>query len=82
MTIMVRIHAAVREHGISDADIRHAVSHAMTIDDLEGWTYLYLGPGRNGNLLEVVTVMRGKRSEMVIHAMKIRPKYQRRLLGG
>lgn len=53
----------------------------MTIDDFEDWTYHYLGPGRNGNLLEVVTVMRGKRSEMAIHAMKIRPKYKRRLLG-
>lgn len=79
---MIRIHAAARKHGISDADIRHAVKHAMTIDDLEDLTYLYLGPGRNGELLEVVTVMRGKRPGMAIHAMKIRPKYQRRLLGG
>jgi hypothetical protein len=31
----VEIHPAARKHGIADADIGHAVEHAMTIEDQE-----------------------------------------------
>ena len=43
---------------------------------------LYLGPSRSAGLLEVVTVVRDDGSELAIHAMKMRPKYQRLLPGG
>lgn len=79
---MLRIHSAARRHGISDADIEHAVKHAIATDDLGDWKRLYVGPGRNAALLEVVTLEQGGKSEMVIHAMKMRPKYRRILLGG
>ncbi len=79
---MLRIHPAARRHGISAADIEHAVKHASAVDDLGNWKRLYLGPGRNAALLEVVAIGRGKKPEMVIHAMKMRPKYRRILLGG
>jgi hypothetical protein len=79
---MLRIHPAARKHGISDADIRHAVRHAMAGDDLGDWKHLYLGPGRNGALLEIVTLARGLGSEVAIHAMKMRPKYKQILSGG
>jgi hypothetical protein len=78
---MLRIHPAARKHGISDADIKHAVKHAMTIEEGEDWTRLYIGPGRNAALLEVVTVARGRRAEMAIHAMRMRPKCERILSG-
>lgn len=39
---------------------------------------LYLGPARSADLLEVVTVVRDD-EELVIHAMKMRPKYRRLL---
>jgi hypothetical protein len=78
---MLRIHPAARKHGIADADIKHAVKHAMTIEDSDDWTRLYLGPARNSALLEVITVARDGRSEMAIHAMKMRPKSERVLLG-
>lgn len=78
---MLRIHPAARKHGIPDADIQHAVKHAMASDDLGNWKHLYLGPGRNGALLEIVTLARGFRSEVGIHAMKMRPKYKRILAG-
>jgi hypothetical protein len=78
---MLRIHPAARKHGISDADIRHAVKHALTIEDSEDWTRLYLGPGRNAALLEIITVTRDRRAEMAIHAMKMRPRSSRILLG-
>jgi len=78
---MIRIHSAARKHGISDADINHAVKHAMSIEESDDWTRLYIGPGRNATLLEVVTVRRGRRFEMAIHAMKMRPKSRCILLG-
>jgi hypothetical protein len=42
---------------------------------------LYLGPDRAGNLLEVVSVLRDDGSEIVIHAMRMRAKYEPFLRG-
>lgn len=72
----MEIHPAARKHGIADADIEHAVTHAMAIDDQDDDTRLYLGPSRSAELLEVVTVIRHDESELAIHAMPMRPKYQ------
>jgi hypothetical protein len=78
----VEIHSAARKHGIADADIDHAVEHAMTIENQDDDTRLYLGPARSAALLEVVTVVRDDGSEIAIHAMRMRAKYQRLLPGG
>ncbi len=78
---MLHIHPAARKHGIADADIKHAVKYAMTIEDSDDCARLYLGPARDAALLEVVTVKRGRKPEMAIHAMKMRPKCERILLG-
>jgi GNAT superfamily N-acetyltransferase len=75
-TIFLAIHPSARKHGISDADIEHAVNHAMSIDDRDNKTQLYLGAARNADMLEVATITRGDSSEIAIHAMKMRPKYQ------
>lgn len=40
---------------------------------------LYLGPTRDGRLLEVVTLRRREDSELAIHAMKMRDRYKRLL---
>lgn len=72
---MLRIHPAARKHGISDSDIQHAVKHAMACDDLGNWKRLYLGPARDGALLEVVILARGRKPAMAIHAMRMRAKY-------
>jgi hypothetical protein len=42
---------------------------------------LDLGPARNAQLLEVVTIVRDDGSELAIHAMKMRAKYRRLLPG-
>jgi len=47
----------------------------MITDDLDDGKRLYLGPGRNGSLIEVVTMSLGRSSAMAIHAM--RRKYWR-----
>ncbi len=76
------VHPAARKHGIADEDINHATDHAMAIEDQDDDTRLYLGPSRSAALLEVVTIVRDDGSEMAIHAMKMRAKYQRLLHGG
>ena len=76
------VHSSARKHGIADQDIEHAAEHAMAIDDQDDDTRLYLGPSRSPELLEVVTIVRDDGSELAIHAMRMRPKYQRLLPEG
>jgi hypothetical protein len=77
----VQIHSSARKHGVDEKDIEHAIDNAMAIDDQDDDTRLYLGPARNAELLEVVTLVREDESELVIHAMTMRPKYRRLLPG-
>ncbi len=53
----------------------------MAIDAQDDDTRLYLGPARDAQLLEIVTLARDDGSELVIHAMPMRPKYRRLLPG-
>ena len=78
----MEIHPSARKHRIADEDIEHATANAMVIEDQDDDTRLYLGPSRNADLLEVVTIVRDDGSELVIHAMGMRAKYQRLLPGG
>jgi hypothetical protein len=78
----VDVHPAARKHGVADEDIEHATAHAMAIEDQDDDTRLYLGPSRSAKLLEVVTILRDDGSELAIHAMPMRAKYQRLLPGG
>ena len=71
----MEIHPSARKHGIADEDIEHTMRNALAIDDQDDDTRLYLGPSRTADLLEVVTIVRDDGSELVIHAMKMRPKY-------
>jgi hypothetical protein len=52
-----------------------------SLDDQDDDTRLYLGPASDGEMLEVVTVVRDDGTELAIHAMKMRPKYKRLLPG-
>lgn len=78
----MEVHPSARKHGIADEDIKHAAANAMTIDEQDDDTRLYLGPARSADLLEVVTIVRVDGPELAIHAMRMRPKYQRLLPGG
>ena len=73
----MEIYRSARKHGIADEDIRHAVEHAVAAGEQEDGKVLYLGADRAGNLLEVVSVLRDDDSEVVIHAMPMRAKYDR-----
>jgi hypothetical protein len=78
----VDIHPSARKHGVADEDIQHAAANAMAIEDQDDDTRLYLGPARNAELLEVVSLLRDDGSELAIHAMHMRSKYERLLPGG
>jgi len=47
----------------------------MSIDEQDDDLRLYLGPARNSELIEVVTVVE-RNDEMAIHAMRMRRKYR------
>ncbi|MCA1693589.1 MAG: hypothetical protein LC749_02040 [Actinobacteria bacterium] len=75
------IFSSARRHGIADGDIRHAIEHALAVGEQDDGKVLYLGADRAGNMLEVVSVVRDDRSEIVIHAMRMRTKYEPFLRG-
>lgn len=77
----MEVHDSARKHGIADADIAHAITHDLYAGDIaerEGrpWRVLYLGPDRAGNLLEVVVVERDDGTELAIHALRMRKRYE------
>jgi len=81
--LRVDIHRGALKHRIAVEDWEHAVRNAMAIDDLDDDLRLYLGPARNGSMLEVITVRReSDREELVIHVMTMRAKHRRLLPGG
>ena len=65
-----------RKHGIAGEDIEHAIECALVAADEADDKVLYLGPDRAANMLEIVTVAREDGTEVVIHAMPIRPIYE------
>ncbi len=73
------IHWSARKHGVADEDIQHAVANALAIDDQDDDTRLDIGPARSTELLEVVTIIRDDATELAIHAMTMRGRYQRLL---
>lgn len=77
----VRIHASARKHGVADDDIRHAVDHALVIEDIgeDPDRWLVLGPDRAANMLEVVVLSTVEGTQLAIHAMSMRPIYERLL---
>ncbi len=77
----MEIYRSARRHGIVDEDIVHAIEQALATGEQDDGTVLYLGPDRAGNLLEVVSVRRDDGTEMVIHAMRMRAKYEPFLRG-
>lgn len=75
------IYGSARTHGFADDDIAHAIEHALAVGEQADGKVLYLGPDQAANLLEVVSVLREDGTEIVIHAMRMRPKYEPFLRG-
>jgi hypothetical protein len=75
----VDIHPSARRHGVLDEDITYAFAHqAVSVflgDEPDRW--LVIGPSRAANFLELVVLITAEGDELVIHAMRMRPKYER-----
>ena len=77
------IHAVIEytksafKHGISEADIHHAILHPVydEIQDSGGDKHLLLGFDRSMNLLEIAYDMIDALTFKVFHAMKCRSSY-------
>jgi len=66
----VEIVDSARKHGIADADIRHAVTYAMTYHSVDGYTMI-VGPTSTGHIIEVAI----NRYDQVFHAMPARNRF-------
>ncbi|MGQ0431926.1 MAG: hypothetical protein ACT452_05925 [Microthrixaceae bacterium] len=75
------IHRSARRHGITDEDMLHAIGNALAVEDLgeDPDRWLAVGPDLAGNLLEVVVLLTKEGTELIIHAMPLRPEYRRLL---
>lgn len=76
---LAEIHPSARKHGIADEDIRHAVDHALAIEDAgeDPDRWLIIGPDHAGNLLEVVVLVTAEGTQLAIPAMAMRAEYGR-----
>jgi len=72
----VRVHRSAHRHGVDDADIHHAVEHAVAEAELDEERLLIFGPDRSANMLEIV-VLDYEDKAIAIHAMKMRPQFTR-----
>jgi len=77
----VFVHASARRHGVDDEDALHAVAHSLAVEDLgdDPDRWLVVGPDSAGNMLEVVVLLTEEGTELIIHAMPLRPIYRRLL---
>ncbi len=59
----------------------HAVTNSIAVDDLgeDPDCWLVVGPNRAGHLLEIVVLVTNEGTQMIIHAMPLRPIYRKLL---
>lgn len=72
---------SARRHGITDTNIFHAIDNSLVTDDLgeEPDRWLIIGPDQAANLLELVVLINADGDELIIHAMHLRPTFQKLL---
>ena len=75
----MEIHNSAYKHGLGGEEIFHAVRHAITVIDLEPEAdppkVPAIGPDSAGNLLEIIWLELAGESQIVIHAMALRPVF-------
>lgn len=75
------VHRSARKHEVPDADTKHAAGNALVVfllDDGQDGPIreLRLGPDRAGNMLEIVVLCLDDGRSLIIHSMRMRPKYR------
>lgn len=73
----MRIGEPARKHGVADTDIVHAVRTAMRRVAMDEDLTMLIGPASDGALLEIGVLDLEGDDPVVVHAMTLRPKFQR-----
>ncbi len=73
----MRIGEPARKHGVSDADIWHAVRNAMRWVEVDDDLTMLIGPAADGALLEIGVLDISGEDPVIIHAMALRSKFYR-----
>lgn len=76
----MRIGEPARKHGVADADIWHAVRHAMRRVLMDNDLTMLMGPATDGALIEVGVLDIDGDDAVAIHAQPLRRKFHK-LLG-
>lgn len=76
---MVEIADSARKHGVSDADMLHALRVPLRLVRQGNDRVLYIGADAGGRLLEVVVLDPDGDEPAIIHAMPLRAKFYRYL---
>lgn len=71
----MRIGEPARKHSVSDADIWRAVRTAVRKIDMDDDLTMLIGPARDGTPLEIGILDLNGEDPVVIHAMRLRPKF-------
>jgi hypothetical protein len=71
----MRITESARKHGITDADMIHAIRYAVSYISQPSNIRVYFGADTTGRILEVGVADWDLDEARVIHAMPIRPKF-------
>jgi hypothetical protein len=71
----VRIAQIARKQGIADEDMFHAVRNPIAQWRLGDDFTMRVGPGRDGDLLEVGVLGIDTDDPVIVHAMRARPQY-------
>ena len=69
---------SARKRDIAPEDAQHAWAHATWVHEARDDMLMYIGPARDGTLLEVGTVLARDGAvtrELIAHVMKARPKF-------
>jgi hypothetical protein len=71
----VRIGEAARRHGVADDDIWHAVRNATRKIEMDEELTMLIGPAQDGTPLEIGVLDIAGDDPVIIHAMRLRPKF-------
>jgi hypothetical protein len=73
----MRIGEPARKHGVDDEDVRHAIRNMIRTVSESDDLIMVIGPDRRGKPLEIGILGPASDDPVVIHAMRLRPKFQR-----
>lgn len=76
---VVRITQSARRHGLGDEAIRHAVTNAIRVIDIDDGLFI-IGADMSGQILELVARPTEHGDLVVFHAMPLRPVNAKRYL--